>query len=53
MFRALGWRDRPAMVLGLDLLQHAIITIDGPSGAIRLDPGAPALTCAGDERAPS
>jgi predicted aspartyl protease len=53
MFRALGWRDRPAMVLGLDLLQHTIITVDGPSGAIRLDPGARALACAGDERAPS
>jgi predicted aspartyl protease len=51
MFRALGWRDRPAMVLGLDLLQHAIITVDGPSGAIRLDPGAPALTCADADRA--
>lgn len=49
MFRALGWRDRPAMVLGLDLLQHAIITIDGPSGAIRLDPGAPSLACREDQ----
>ncbi|MCH8490249.1 MAG: aspartyl protease family protein [Oceanicaulis sp.] len=53
MFRALGWADRPAMVLGLDLLQHAIVTVDGPSGAIRLDPGAPALTCAGGGAAPS
>ncbi len=53
MFRALGWRDRPAMVLGLDLLQHAIITIDGSSGAIRLDPGALALVCAAERRAES
>jgi len=53
MFRALGWRNRPAMVLGLDLLQHAIITVDGPSGAIRLDPGARALTCSEPERGPS
>jgi len=41
------------MVLGLDLLQHAIITVDGPSGAIRLDPGARALTCSEPERGPS
>lgn len=53
MFRALGWRDRPAMVLGLDLLQHTVITVDGPSGAIRLDPGARVLACADDGRAPS
>lgn len=45
IFRALGWRDRPAMVLGLDLLQHAIITVDGPSQTIRIDAGAPALRC--------
>lgn len=48
MFRALGWRDRPAMVLGLDLLQHAIITIDGPSQVIRIDAGAPGLSCPED-----
>lgn len=48
MFRALGWRDRPAMVLGLDLLQHAVITIDGPARTIRIDPGAPSLACRED-----
>lgn len=53
MFRALGWRDRPAMVLGLDLLQHTIITVDGPSGTIRIDPGARALTCADGRGGPS
>jgi len=48
VFRALGWRDRPAMVLGLDLLQHAVITVDGPSGAIRIDPGVRTLACPDD-----
>ncbi|MCC5995917.1 MAG: aspartyl protease family protein [Oceanicaulis sp.] len=47
MFRALGWRDRPAMVLGMDLLQHAVITLDGPGGQFQLDAGDPSLACRG------
>ncbi|WBQ11837.1 aspartyl protease family protein [Hyphomonadaceae bacterium BL14] len=48
IFRALGWRDRPAMVLGLDLLQHTIVTVEGDARTIRIDPGTAALSCPED-----
>lgn len=49
IFRALGWRDRPAMVLGLDLLQHTIITVEGDERTIHIDARAPALRCVNEQ----
>ncbi len=44
IFRALGWRGEPAMVLGLDALAGAVITIARDSGVVELSypEGAPA-----------
>jgi len=45
VFDALGWRHRPAMVLGLDVLQHAVITVDYTEGVAEVSPGHEALDC--------
>jgi predicted aspartyl protease len=49
VFRAMGWEDQPAMVLGLDVLQHAILHIDHAADTFEVGPaeGAAAVRCAG------
>jgi predicted aspartyl protease len=45
VFRAMGWEDEPAMILGLDALQLAEITVDYPTGVFQLSAGGDARDC--------
>jgi hypothetical protein len=45
IFRHLGWEREPAMVIGMDLLQHARITVDRETGAFQIDAAAPEYAC--------
>ncbi len=45
VFRAMGWHDEPAMILGLDALQLAEITVDYPAGVFQLSAGGQARDC--------
>jgi len=47
IFRALGWENEPAMVLGLDVLQHAVITLDYSTGAMEISPARREHGCRG------
>ena len=49
IFEALGWKDAPAMILGLDLLADAVVHIDYQTGAAALEPaeGARNTGCIG------
>lgn len=38
VFRALGWRGRPAMIVGADALQDATLTLDYVSGRVEISP---------------
>lgn len=38
VFRALGWRNRPAMIVGVDALQSAVLTLDYDSGRVEISP---------------
>lgn len=51
VFRAMGWQDRPAMIIGLDLLQSTTLTIDFQTGRAQIDPGPESWRCPGDRRA--
>jgi hypothetical protein len=37
VFEHLGWAEQPAMLIGMDLLEHSLITIDYRTGAVRLE----------------
>ncbi|MEO1039338.1 MAG: aspartyl protease family protein [Pseudomonadota bacterium] len=39
VFRALGWEDQPAMILGMDFLAGAVLTIDRTRGTFQLESG--------------
>jgi hypothetical protein len=45
----MGWQDQPAMVLGLDVLQHAVLHIDHLADTFEIGPadGAAAVRCSG------
>jgi hypothetical protein len=45
VFRAMGWDDRPAMILGVDALQSGALTIDYANGAFELGSGGGAPDC--------
>ena len=45
VFRAMGWANEPAMVLGLDLLRHARIVIDRSAGVFELSPASDVAAC--------
>ena len=45
IFRALGWEDRPAMVVGLDILDTSRIVIDRRTGAVEISPGPEGAGC--------
>ncbi|WP_203294794.1 aspartyl protease family protein [Maricaulis parjimensis] len=36
IFRHMGWEDEPALILGMDALQHARITVDRETGTFEL-----------------
>ncbi|MEQ8405189.1 MAG: aspartyl protease family protein [Oceanicaulis sp.] len=38
VFRALGWANRPAMIMGMDALHDAVLTIDHRTGAVEISP---------------
>lgn len=50
VFRAMGWDDQPAMIVGLDLLQNTRLTIDYVSGHAQIEPGPAAWRCSGGRR---
>ncbi len=52
IFEALGWRSVPAIVLGMDVLQHARITVDREAGVFEISGVAEENICV-DERAPA
>ena len=41
-----GWSDQPAIILGMDVLQHAVISIDHGSGGVALQ-GFDEMACPG------
>lgn len=47
IFRALGWEHQPAMVIGMDVLQHARVRVDRETGTYEIDASAAsdALAC--------
>lgn len=45
IFRALGWENEPAMVLGLDLLQYADLVLDYRRGEVEISPGPGYRSC--------
>ncbi|WP_300530843.1 aspartyl protease family protein [Maricaulis sp.] len=48
IFTALDWVDEPAMVIGMDLLQHAEITVDQETGQVQISMGGDARDCRRD-----
>ena len=50
VFRAMGWDNQPAMIVGLDLLQSTVLSVDYESGAAQIDPGPEAWRCPGGRR---
>jgi len=50
VFRALGWEDTPAMIVGLDMLQNAVLTIDYATGEAQLDADRQAWSCTSSRR---
>jgi predicted aspartyl protease len=50
VFRAMGWENRPAMIVGLDLLQNTILTVDYVNGRAQIEPGPEGWRCPGGRR---
>lgn len=46
VFGAMGWEYEPAMVLGMDVLQHAVITVDRDTGIVQIDAASESNACA-------
>jgi predicted aspartyl protease len=46
VFSAQGWDHEPAMILGMDVLQYATISIDRDSGIVQIDASDPSHSCA-------
>lgn len=45
IFEHLGWENEPAIVLGMDLLQYAEITVDRETGSFQIDAAVPEYAC--------
>jgi len=45
IFRHLGWEREPAMVIGMDLLQYAEITVDRETGTFQIEAAVPEYAC--------
>lgn len=50
IFRALGWENEPAIILGMDVLQHTVLTIDHGQDVFQLDPADRLGRCIGFPR---
>lgn len=50
VFRAMGWENTPAMIVGLDLLQNTALTIDYDTGATQIEPARPVWRCPDSRR---
>lgn len=50
VFRAMGWENRPAMIVGLDLLQNTALTIDYVTGVAQIEPERDSWTCPASRR---
>ena len=50
IFRALGWENEPAIVLGMDVLQHTVLTIDHAEDVFQIDPAGDLGQCPGRRR---
>ena len=50
VFRALGWQERPAILVGLDVLQNTVLTIDYGSGVAQIEPVSNGWRCPGGRR---
>lgn len=46
VFYALGWNTEPSIVLGMDVLQHAAITVDRETGTVQIDAAGDGIACA-------
>lgn len=46
VFGALGWDYEPAIVLGMDVLQHASVTVDRDTGVVQIDAAGDGISCA-------
>lgn len=45
IFRHLGWEREPAMVIGMDLLQYAEITVDRETGSFQIEAAVSEYAC--------
>lgn len=45
VFGALGWDYEPAIVLGMDVLQHASISVDRDTGIVQIDAAGDGIPC--------
>ncbi|WP_306015923.1 aspartyl protease family protein [Oceanicaulis sp. MMSF_3324] len=45
VFDAMGWSERPAMIVGLDLLQDTRLIVDYATGRAQIDPGPERWRC--------
>ncbi|MEE2566001.1 aspartyl protease family protein [Hyphobacterium marinum] len=45
VFHALGWNTEPAIVLGMDVLQHASVTVDREAGIVQIDAAGDGIAC--------
>lgn len=45
IFRHLGWENEPAIVLGMDLLQYAEVTVDRETRSFQIDAAVPDYAC--------
>lgn len=45
IFRHMGWDDEPAMVVGMDLLQFARVSVDRETGSVQIDAADEAYDC--------
>lgn len=50
IFTALGWDDRPAMIIGMDLLEGLLLRVDRVSGAIELSAQSARRSCRSGDR---
>jgi predicted aspartyl protease len=52
IFSALGWDHVPAMVIGMDVLQHTQLNIDREAGVFELNPATDSVRCSGRDARP-
>jgi len=45
IFESLGWQDVPAMVMGMDLLNAGVLTVDREAGTFDFSPAFPEADC--------